>query len=106
MKHYQTISGVIVAAALLGGCAAMPTNSGTGILYTETRDAVTATPNARASKEGRACASNILGLLVRGDSSIEAAKRDGGITEVASVDRDVNVILGVYGTNCTVVRGE
>ncbi|MFO8154816.1 MAG: TRL-like family protein [Pseudomonadota bacterium] len=106
MKLYLAVPSVIAAAALLGGCAAIPTNSGTGMLYTETQDAVTATPNAGASKEGRACADNILGLLVRGDSSIEAAKQDAGITKVASVDRDVNVILGVYGTNCTVVRGE
>jgi len=106
MHRYLAVPGAIAGALLLGGCAFIPTNTGTGLLYTETEDAVTATSNGEAGKIGRACAKNILGLVVTGDSSIEAAKADGGITRVASVDREVDVILGVYGKNCTVVRGE
>jgi len=106
MQNPQLLIGAVAAGLLLSGCAAIPTNSGTGFLYTETQDAVTATESETGTKEGRACARNILGLFLTGDSSIQAAKRDGGITEVSSVDRDVDVILGVYGKNCTVVRGE
>lgn len=106
MFRYLALSSVIPAAILLGGCASAPTNTGSGMLYTETQDAVTATPNAEGTKEGRACATNILGMVVTGDSSIKAAKQAGGISKVSSIDRDVKFILGVYGTNCTVVRGE
>lgn len=60
---------------------------------------------AEPTKIGRSCASSILGLVANGDASIEAAKRAGGITTVASVDFESTNVLFIYATFCTVVRG-
>jgi len=58
-----------------------------------------------ASKEGKACAESILGLLARGDASVRAAKESGGITEVTSVDHSARNFLNVVGEWCTIVKG-
>jgi hypothetical protein len=61
---------------------------------------------AQPGKIGEACASSILGWIAQGDASIEAAKKAGGITQVAYVDHDQFSILGVYATTCTLVHGQ
>ncbi len=80
-----------------------------GVLGTEviwgdiaTGKAGSATPS---SKEGKACAESILGLLARGDASVRAAKENGGITEVTSVDHSARNLLNVVGEWCTIVKG-
>ena len=42
--------------------------------------------NIKITKTGTACVNNILGFVALGDSSIEAAKKDGDITRVAYID--------------------
>jgi len=59
-----------------------------------------------ASKLGRACAHNILGLVAYGDSSIAAAKKQGGIEQLASLDHDSFSVLSLYSRFCTQARGE
>jgi len=61
---------------------------------------------AAAGKTGEACISSILGLIATGDASIEAAKKAGGITQVAHIDHEQFGVLGVYATTCTVVHGQ
>ncbi|MEW6324995.1 MAG: TRL-like family protein [Nitrospirota bacterium] len=78
----------------------------TGLLYTEAKYGDTATTSTTASKEGKACAQSILGLIATGDASIAAAKTAGGITEVSSVDHTAKNILGIMGEWCTVVKGK
>jgi hypothetical protein len=58
-----------------------------------------------AAKEGKACADSILGLVARGDASVRAAKKNGGITEVTSVDHSARNFLNIVGQWCTLVRG-
>jgi len=58
-----------------------------------------------ASKEGKACAESILGLLARGDASVRAAKENGKITEVTSVDHSARNFLNIVGEWCTIVKG-
>jgi len=41
-----------------------------------------------------------------GDCSIEAAKKNGGITKVNNVDWDANNILGIYGSYKVIVSEE
>lgn len=103
MKPYQ-VTAAALAASLLGGCAfvASPT---TGFLYTKVQGPITTGTGTATAKTGQSCATNILGLISTGDASIDAAKRAGGITTVASVDHDSTSILGLYGTFCTVVKG-
>ena len=56
-------------------------------------------------KEGKACAESILGLLARGDASVRAAKENGNIKEVISVDHSARNLLNIVGEWCTIVRG-
>jgi hypothetical protein len=57
-------------------------------------------------KMGKACMRSILGLVASGDASIQAAKANGNIKKVSTIDYEVENILGVVGHYCTVVRGE
>lgn len=92
--------------AMLTGCAAMGTRNGFGLIYTDTKDSVTATAIDTTTKQGQSCATNILGLVSTGDTSIIAAKKAGGIRRVSSVDYSQSGILGVYGKTCVIVRGD
>jgi hypothetical protein len=44
-------------------------------------------------------------LVTSGDASIEAAKKEGGITRVSSVSLENSGFLGLYAQSCTVVSG-
>jgi hypothetical protein len=77
-----------------------------GVFYNETKFGFEATQNANASKEGKACANTIMGLVATGDASISAAKMAGGITEVAHVDHSAKSILGIVAEYCTIVKGK
>jgi len=93
---------LFVGVWCLSGCLYVATPAA-GMLVTE----VTWDGHAQGSlgtKEGRACAQSILGLVAQGDASIKAAAADGGITNVKSVDHYTKWLL-VYGEYCTIVRG-
>lgn len=76
-----------------------------GTLYMEMKGPITATEATSATKQGRACAQTVLGLVATGDASIEAAARSGGIKQIVTVDHESKHILGIVGTFCTIVRG-
>lgn len=99
--------GSLALVAMLSGCAMTGLLSGTGKggIYTDFTEAVAVTSNDGASKMGKACTSNILGIAAMGDASVDAAKKNGGISKVASIDGEVFNVLGLYGTYCTIVRG-
>ncbi|MBW2664606.1 MAG: TRL-like family protein [Deltaproteobacteria bacterium] len=78
-----------------------------GTLYTELKLPVTATANSgQATKVGTAECISVLALVAIGDASIEAAKKDGGITKVHHVDWEVENILGIIGKYKVTVYGE
>jgi hypothetical protein len=87
----------------LSGCISVATPA-IGVLFTEVRGPVDG-HGAIGSKEGKACAQSILGLVAQGDASIAAAAKAGGITNVTTVDHYTRNMLGVIGDFCTVVRG-
>jgi hypothetical protein len=62
-------------------------------------------PTPGGMKVGKACAESILGLIARGDASVRAAKENGKITEVFSVDHSARNFFGIVGEWCTLVRG-
>ncbi len=93
----------VCAAAFSTGCISVYTPA-IGILYTEVTGPVDAGGSV-GSKEGRACAQSILGLVATGDASIKAAAQDGGISNIGSVDHYTRNILGILGEFCTIVRG-
>ncbi len=58
------------------------------------------------SKTGEACAKGVLGIASWGDMSVAAAKKDGGITRVDTIDYKTMDILGiVYQKHCTILTG-
>ena len=58
-------------------------------------------------RSGEACATGILGLVAFGDASIDAAKKNGQIKEVHSVEyKPTAVVLGAYFSACTVIHGQ
>ncbi len=64
-------------------------------------------PKAVGSKTGEACATSILGLILTGDMSLEAAAAAGGISKVASVDYSyTSILVGVMQKSCTIVNGD
>jgi hypothetical protein len=102
----RSISLAILAPVLLGGCAVVASPVGNAAIYTGVRGPITTGTASSGTKEGRACASNIIGIVAVGDASIAEAKRNGGIGAVATVDHDSLNVLGVYSRFCTIVTGE
>jgi hypothetical protein len=76
-----------------------------GMIYTDVSGAGGATSNTGSSKKGEACSQGILGVAT-GDSSIQAACANGGITKIHHVDYHVMSVLGVYGKTTVTVYGE
>lgn len=96
------LSTIVAATALLAGCAM---NAPVGLVYTANTLPITATSNGTGMKTGMACSTSVLMLVAKGDNSIAAAKANGGIKQVTSVDMSVKNVLGVYGKYCTIVHG-
>ncbi len=94
---------VVCTALLLGACATPSTEVGIA-LFSDTVQPLMVTNNSGATKVGRACGKNYLGLFITGDMSVDAAKRDGKITQVASIDKEIKS-YALYAEVCTVVRG-
>ncbi len=102
MKKIIALSAVAAGAALLASCA---TPAATGALYTGTVTGDVANNNVAITKTGEACNTSIFSLIATGDASVRAAKASAGITNVATIDHTANSFLGIYGTYCTIIRG-
>ena len=89
---------------MLMGCATMIP---VGTFYTGVKFPLAATGNSGVStKTGEAKCMSILSVVAVGDCSIDAAKKNGGITKVHHVDWDAMNILGFYGSYKVIVSGE
>lgn len=97
---------VVLGAVLVSGCAMSANSPVMGTIYTAAKGATAATSNEGGSKEGKSCASSILGIVGTGDASIASAAKAGGINKIRTVDSDNFSVLGIYATNCTIVTGE
>ena len=100
MKKVFVSTALAVSALVLSSCV-----SPIGVVYTDTTLPVTATSTAGTGKVGTATSTTYFGLWAQGDASIAAAKKNGGITTVSSVDEKINTILGIKTTYTTTVRG-
>lgn len=101
---------LVAAAALcfLPGCFANASGGDTfalGYIYSGYKSSGQI-GTAQPAKEGQACVSSVLGAIATGDASLEAAKKAGGITQIAYVDHEQFSILGIYATSCTIVHGQ
>ena len=77
-----------------------------GMIYNETKYGDMVTSHDVGTKEGKACATSVLGIVATGDASIQAAKNNGGITKVTHVDHSAKNYVGFYSEWCTIIRGE
>lgn len=94
----------IASSALLTGCQ---TPYSGGLIFNSYNAPVDVRDNATAcDKRGNATMVNILGLVSTGNAGVAAAKEDGGITKVGSVDVNFTSLLGIIGKTTTVVCGE
>lgn len=105
MKKLVSLLGVAAGMAMLSGCAVAGPGIVTGSIYSGYNLGGGVGPGTGA-KSGEACVMSILGIVALGDGSIDAAKKDGGVTQVASVDHSVFSILGIYANVCTKVTGQ
>ena len=99
MKKLLALTAV---SLMLTACATPRTEVGNA-LFMQTPPPLLVTADS-GTKVGKACGTNILGLFISGDMSVEAAKKNGGITKVSSVNKEIKG-YAVYAEVCTVVTG-
>ncbi|MBI3807396.1 MAG: hypothetical protein HY281_07755 [Nitrospirae bacterium] len=105
IKVALTLVGITAAALSLANCAPIVASPMAGTTFNETKYGNIATAETATTKEGKACGTTILGAVAQGDASVMAAKANGGITKVTSVDHSAKSILGIWGEWCTIVKG-
>lgn len=101
----KKIFGLMAISALLTGCASGMSPVGFA-LFTNVDGPITATDHVAATKKGSACATNVLGIIGAGDASIYTAKRNGGITKIATADYSSTGFYPIFGRTCVNVAGE
>ena len=99
----RKIKNIISLAAILVITSCSPFQ---GALYTDVTIPNQVGYTAEGSKTGTATCIVILGLVATGDCGIEAAAKNGGITDVSTVDSQLTSILFFYAKHTTVVKGE
>ncbi len=102
MKKTLALVALSAVGILFTSCGT--TTRPIGTVYADVSDPVAVSGNS-GSRVGEATSTSYFGVVALGDSSIEAAKRAGGISTVSSVDVKRKNILGVISTYTTVVRG-
>lgn len=104
------IAVLFTTSFVISSCAIVPSPVGPVGLFvdvTAPMEATTTLLNATTfSKEGKAEATNILGLIQTGDCSITEAMKNGGITRVHHVDVQITNVLMLYAKKITIVYGE
>ncbi len=96
---------LVVSVCVLGlaGCVYAPIN---GVIWNDVKWGDTATSAPSGSNIGSACAEQWFWVVGIGDASVEAAKANGNVSTVSSVDHTTTSLLGgIWGQWCTVVRG-
>jgi|tagenome__1003787_1003787.scaffolds.fasta_scaffold19541988_2 hypothetical protein len=104
-RKFNWLVGIGLTIVFLNGCAAQAMAPVNGWIYSDVVGPLGATPVAKATRSGASCAVSYVGWVALGDAGIETAKRNGGISEVASVDHQSWSVLGLYARFCTLVRG-
>lgn len=96
---------LLIVGTQLSACATA-TSPVSGSWYMDVKGPVGATTAFGGTAEGEACATSILGLIATGDASVEAAKKNGGIAQVVSMDHKSSNLLGLYAKYCLVIHGK
>ena len=108
MRTFCALGAMILGFGLVGCMiveAPIRGVMGTEVIWGDFATAEASSASSVSTKQGKACAESILGLVARGDASVRAAKENGGITEVTVIDHSARNFLGIVGEWCTIVRG-
>ncbi|MCX7088179.1 MAG: TRL-like family protein [Methylococcales bacterium] len=98
---------ILAIASVAMGLTACATPYPIGSIMTNVSLPVQVTSNdGMASKVGEASCKSYLAMISTGDCSIEAAKKNGGITKVHHADWHANNLLGIIGNYKLMVYGE
>ena len=86
----------VASFADLAGCMIVESPiravAGTEVVWGDVVTGESAAPGTE--KDGKACGESILGLIAHGDASVRAAKANGRIKEVTSVDHSARNFVG------------
>ena len=96
---------VLLALVSIFAASCASTGPTGGALFHDIKYGKYATNFTNTSKTGEACQTSVLGFVGTGDASIEQAKRNGSITEVASIDASSFSVLWFFNKYCTIVKG-
>jgi hypothetical protein len=97
--------------SMLTGCGAMIAMGGGGLFYQDTKMpsgsvAYYGPTTTSTGKVGKASMTSILGILITGDASLDAAMRASGMTKLHHVDTQLTNILGIIATYTTIAYGD
>ncbi len=114
MSSVKTVSLVVLAVAVIvgsTGCAAYraPVMPPSAMIITSIKAPldIDLDKTTLGSKKGTASSVCILGLVAVGDSSIQAAARDGNLTTINHADYEyLSVLWGVFARYATTVYGD
>ena len=100
----KKLFGLFILAALFTGCATqIPYGM---ILIDNTLPLQVGDASAKCTKVGTATSQSYMAMIAVGDSSINTAAKNGGITKINHVDWKVKSMLGIIGEYTTPVYGE
>lgn len=106
--------GILSFGLALSGCVGAMVGvqpsllfAGPGLIYTDVQGgSLVVDSSATAAKSGKACSTQILGIVATGDTGVETAMKNGGITKAVFVNHSIlSLLFGVYSEVCTIVRG-
>ncbi len=101
LRRFSLCTAVLL---LISGCATqIPIGS---VLIDNTLPMEVGDNSVSSTKVGTAMSQSYLGLIAVGDSSIQTAAKNGGITKISHVDWKVKNFLGFIGEYTTIVYGE
>jgi hypothetical protein len=98
MKLVTVMVAALAAAVLLTGCLYMNVKTPYDTDLNKT---------VLGQKTGKAYSQSVLWLVAWGDAGTQAAAKDGNITTVNQMDREVfSILFGLYTKTTTVVYGD
>lgn len=111
MKNVSNLALLGVVCFMLAGCGPMIMNQPSAAfsvagIYSDVEGGSLVLDNGvAATKTGKACSTSILGLVASGDTKVETAMANGGITKLVYVNMSYKNIWFIWNEVCTIARG-
>jgi hypothetical protein len=102
---------IAILAILLSGCVSSPSSPVVGMMLTNTTHSGFGSggiidSNIKANKFGKSTCVSIMSSFAFGDCSINAAKKNGDITKVNSIEYISTNLFYFFSSYTTIVKGE